>query len=363
MDNLKEEIDFAKEEIDFAKYDKFLVTNNREEEARYEPLMKHKENPYTIVSVESQDIRKLYDIHMAAFWHHKEVAIETYIIKKQIIEVNQDYTRGKLIIKMIKHMLAYFAGSDGIVVVHLNELMNAITNSDAMLFYQCQSMIEGVHSIVYSNLLKSFCEGNELKKLMNAIYTVESIKRKAEWALKYITPKVSLGVRLIAFALVEGIFFSSSFATIYWVQYIFPNKFTALVDSNLQISKDESLHVDFAVTMYRKIVNQVPSELVYAMTRNSVECECAFAEEVLGDEKFEFMNLELMTTHIQHQANIILKQLGYSAIYDVKESPFIFISKLQMQGEANFFSRHSKEYKHTADTVEVDFTKPSLDKI
>jgi len=353
----------TKEETKASNFDNLLINNDRKKEALYEPLMKYKENPYTIISIESADIRKLYDTHMAAFWHHKEVAIDKYKITKQIKEVSQDYLGGKNIIKTIKHMLAYFAGSDGIVVVHLNELMGAITDSDAILFYQCQCMIEGVHSIVYSNLLKAFCDGDELKKLMNAIYTVKSIKRKAEWALKYITPKVSLGVRLIAFALVEGIFFSSSFATIYWVQYIFPDKFTALVDSNLQIATDESLHVDFAVTMYKKVVNQVPSELVYRMTKNAVECECAFAEEVLGDETFEFMNIKLMTKHIKHQANLILKQLGYKPIYDIEESPFTFISKLQMRGEANFFSRHSKEYKHTADTSEVDFSNPKLDEI
>ncbi len=252
----------------------------------------------------------------------------------------------------VSHVLAFFAASDGIVNENLAmNFSNEIQCSEARCFYGFQIAIENIHSEVYSLLIDTYIkDGNEKSKLLNAIETVPCVQKKANWALRWCNRKnSSFAERLVAFAAVEGIFFSGSFCSIFWLKK--RGMMPGLCFSNELISRDEGLHCDFACLIYSKLVNKLPQERVFEIIENAVRIECEFIRDALPVELIG-MNSSLMATYIQFCADRLLLALGYEKRWGAK-NPFDWMDMICLQGKTNFFEKRVSEYAKSGVGVEV----------
>ena len=245
----------------------------------------------------------------------------------------------------IKHILAFFAGSDGIVADNLAQrFMNEVESMEAKFAYGFQYMMENVHSETYSLLIDTYIrDSNEKAYLFNAIQEIPCIQKKAHWALKWIEDKKSsFAQRLLAFAAVEGIFFSGSFCAIFWLKQRGVMK--GLTFSNELISRDEGLHTDFAVLLYKDLDPsiQVSESVAHEIFREAVEIEKEFILESLSCSLLG-MNSDMMMEYIHMVADRLLQQLGFSKIWDAK-NPFPFMDRISLPGKTNFFERRVSEY-------------------
>lgn len=243
----------------------------------------------------------------------------------------------------ISHVLAFFAASDGIVNENLAmNFSNEIQSSEARCFYGFQIAIENIHSEVYSLLIDTYIkDSNEKMKLLNAIETVPCVQKKAHWALKWLNRNnSSFAERLVAFAAVEGIFFSGSFCSIFWLKK--RGMMPGLCFSNELISRDEGLHCDFACLIYSKLVNKLPQSRVFEIIENAVAIECEFIRDAIPVELIG-MNSTLMATYIQFCADRLLLALGYEKRWGVK-NPFDWMDMISLQGKTNFFEKRVSEY-------------------
>ena len=243
----------------------------------------------------------------------------------------------------IENILAFFAGSDGIVLENLAQrFCNEIQIPEAKCFYGFQIAIENIHSEMYSLLIDTLVSDNERKtKLFNAIETIPSVGKKANWALKWIKDKdASYAVRLIAFAAVEGIFFSGSFCSIFWLKK--RGLMPGLTSSNELISRDEGLHTEFAVLIYSYLENKLSEDQVKEIITEAVEIEKEFIIDSIPC-KLIGMNSTMMTEYIEFVADRLMVQLGYNKIYNAN-NPFSFMEMISMEGKTNFFERRVTEY-------------------
>jgi len=243
----------------------------------------------------------------------------------------------------IKHVLAFFAASDGIVNENLAEnFLAEVQYTEAKFFYGFQIAMENVHSETYSLLIDSYIKDTDEKKhLFNAIDTLECVKKKAEWALRWID-KGSYAERLVAFAAVEGIFFSGSFCSIFWLKK--RGLMPGLAFSNELISRDEGLHCDFACLLYTQhLVNMLPKEQVAAIIKDAVEIEKEFVTDAIP-VRLIGMNSDLMSKYIEFVADRLLVELGNEKIYNT-ENPFDFMEMISIQGKTNFFEKRVGEYQ------------------
>jgi ribonucleotide reductase beta subunit family protein with ferritin-like domain len=243
----------------------------------------------------------------------------------------------------IENILAFFAGSDGIVLENLAQrFCNEIQIPEAKCFYGFQIAIENIHSEMYSLLIDTLVSDNEKKtKLFNAIDTIPSVGKKANWALKWIKDKdASYAVRLIAFAAVEGIFFSGSFCSIFWLKK--RGLMPGLTSSNELISRDEGLHTEFAVLIYSYLENKLSEDQVKEIITEAVEIEKEFIIDSIPC-KLIGMNSTMMTEYIEFVADRLMVQLGYNKIYNAN-NPFSFMEMISMEGKTNFFERRVTEY-------------------
>lgn len=243
----------------------------------------------------------------------------------------------------LTHVLAFFAASDGIVLENLNlRFYNDVEIPEVRYFYSFQSAIEQVHSETYSLLIDTYIDNPEEKhRIFHAVDNFPSINAKAEWAMKWIEDSSApFAQRLIAFAIVEGVFFSGSFCSIYWIKTkgILPG----LTFSNELISRDEGLHTEFACLLYSKIKNRIPIEIVNAMFRDAVRIESEFISNSLPCSLIG-MNAELMTQYIKFVADRLLNELDYNSIWDVK-NPFDFMNMISLRGKTNFFEKRVGDY-------------------
>jgi ribonucleoside-diphosphate reductase beta chain len=248
--------------------------------------------------------------------------------------------------------LAFFAASDGIVNENLAEnFLKEVQYPEAKCFYGFQIAIENIHSETYSLLIDTYIKDSaERDRLFNAIETVSSVKKKADWALKWIGSE-SFAERLIAFAAVEGIFFSGSFCSIFWLKK--RGLMPGLSFSNELISRDEGLHCQFATLLHNRYVeNKVSEERIKEIICEAVEIEKEFVSESLPVSLIG-MNSKLMTQYIEYVADFWLLQLGCKKVYGV-ENPFDFMDMISLQGKTNFFEKRTSEYQKVSDK-NIDF--------
>ena len=296
-----------------------------------EPFLRENTNRFVIFPLQYPDIYEFYKTAEALVWSDDEIDLSH--------DVNDWNTLSKSEQTFIKHILAFFAASDGIVMENLaKRFFDEIQVPEVRSFYSQQLFIENVHSIVYSKIILTIIgDINERNLLFNAVQTMPGVAKKANWALKWISSDEPFAVRLIAFAIVEGVFFSGSFSSIFWIRYTHPGKMPGTMQANELIMRDEGIHQDFAVHSHLfHIVNKPPYEKVKEMMMEAVDVEIQFMKDALP-EKLRGMNIDLMTEHIKYVANRLTKQLGYQEIYPGVQQPFPFMNNMSIQRVANFF--------------------------
>jgi ribonucleotide reductase beta subunit family protein with ferritin-like domain len=291
---------------------------------------------YTLfpISPNEEDLYKLYKKSVASFWTPEEIDFNKDKEDWEKLTENEQY--------FIKHVLAFFAGSDGIVQDNLaSRFQREVQSPVARLFYAFQNAMEGVHSETYSLLIDQYVKDkNEQLKYFRAIDEIPCIREKALWAVKWIESAEDYATRLVAFAYVEGIFFSGSFCAIYWIKK--RGLLPGLTFSNELISRDEGLHTEFAVAMYHKLQNKLDKSIVREIIESAVQKETAFICDALPCSLIG-MNSRDMTEYIQFVADRLAMQLGIDKIYKV-QNPFDFMELISLEGKTNFFEKKVSEY-------------------
>ena len=260
----------------------------------------------------------------------------------------------------VSHILAFFAASDGIVNENLAmNFSSEIQCSEARCFYGFQIAIENIHSEVYSLLIDTYIrDPTEKSHLLNAIETVPCVQKKANWALRWLDKeRASFAERLIAFAAIEGIFFSGSFCAIFWLKK--RGLMPGLAFSNELISRDEGMHCDFACLIYSKLVNKLPEERIYEIIGNAVTIECEFVRDALPVELIG-MNSKMMVQYIEFCADRLLIALGCEKKYKAM-NPFDWMESISLQGKTNFFEKRVSEYSKSGVGVEASKQVISFD--
>ena len=300
-----------------------------------EPLLKENPNRFVMFPIEYHDIWELYKRHLGSFWTVEEVKLDKDM--KDWISLTDDERY------FIKNVLAFFAASDGIVNENLAiRFMGEIQISEARAFYGIQIAIENIHSEMYSLLIDTYItDVAEKTRLFNAIDTSPSIKKKALWALKWIEDRdANFQTRVIAFACVEGIFFSGSFCSIFWLKK--RGLMPGLTVSNEFISRDEALHVEMAVLIYKHIQNKLDAATIYKIVSEAVQMEKEFIIESIPCAMIG-MNADLMSQYIEYVADRLVVQLGYEKIYNTA-NPFVFMELISMENKTNFFEERVSSY-------------------
>lgn len=311
-----------------------------------EPILKENKGRFVLFPIEHDDIWEYYKKAEASFWTAEEIDLS------QDIKDWANLTDGER--HFISHVLAFFAASDGIVNENLAEnFVSEVQYTEAKFFYGFQIAIENIHSETYSLLIDTYIKDNKEKdKLFNAIDTLPFVKKKADWALRWID-EGSFAERLIAFAAVEGIFFSGSFCSIFWLKK--RGLMPGLSFSNELISRDEGLHCDFACLLYNNhVVNKLDPAVITKIIVDAVDMEKEFVTEALPVGLIG-MNSELMCQYIEFVADRLLMEVGCPKQYNV-ENPFDFMELISLQGKTNFFEKRVGEYKKAGVTSEQDDT-------
>ena len=300
-----------------------------------ESILTPDDNRFVMFPIQHQDIWEMYKKQVDCFWRAEEIDLSKDVSHWESLNADEKF--------FISRILAFFAGSDGIVLENLaSRFMKDVQISEARAFYGFQIAMENIHSETYSILIDTYIK-NKIEKdnLFNAIENYPCIKKKADWAQKWINDNRSgFATRLIAFACVEGIFFSGAFCSIYWLKK--RGLMPGLTFSNELISRDEALHTEFAVLLYSKLTNKLKKSKVYEIIKDAVEIETEFICHALPCRLIG-MNSSLMTQYIQFVADRLCVQLGYDKIYNVTNS-FDFMELISLEGKTNFFERRVGEY-------------------
>lgn len=291
---------------------------------------------YTLfpISPSEEDLYKLYKKAVASFWTVEEIDFSRDKDDWEKLNENEQY--------FIKHVLAFFAGSDGIVQENLaSRFQKDIQSPVARLFYGLQNAMEGIHSETYSLLIDQYVKDkSEQLTYFRAIDKIPAIRKKALWAIEWIESPKDYATRVLAFACVEGIFFSGSFCAIYWVKK--RGLLPGLTFSNELISRDEGLHTEFAVAIYHKLQNKLDTEKVHEIVESAVNHETEFIVDALPCSLIG-MNAKDMIQYIRFVADRLLVQLGYPKMYNVG-NPFDFMDLISLEGKTNFFEKKVSEY-------------------
>jgi ribonucleotide reductase beta subunit family protein with ferritin-like domain len=310
-----------------------------------EPLLKEDPNRYVLFPIQHDDIWEMYKKQMDCFWRAEEIDLSKDIDDWNKLGKNEQY--------FIKMVLAFFAASDGIVLENLGiRFMSEVQPAEAKAFYSFQMMMENVHSETYSQLIDTYIkDSSEKKTLFEAIDNFPCIKKKADWAIKWIQDQDSnFARRLVAFACVEGIFFSGSFCAIYWLKK--RGLMPGLTLSNQFISRDEGMHTDFAVLLYSKLLNKLSQEEIHKIIEEAVEIEKEFICDALPCRLIG-MNSTLMSQYIEFVADRLVVQLGYEKIFH-SGNPFDFMEMISVENKSNFFETRVSEYSLSNKKVEED---------
>tara|TARA_X000000368_G_C23018496_1_gene706896 strand:+ start:493 stop:1467 length:975 start_codon:yes stop_codon:yes gene_type:complete len=300
-----------------------------------EPLLTEDDNRFVMFPIQDEKVWEMYKKQVDCFWRAEEV------------DLSKDLTHWNNLNKDEKHfismILAFFAASDGIVLENLGlRFMSEVQLSEARAFYGFQIAMENIHSQMYSQLIETYIQDREEKhKLFNALENFDCIKKKGDWAKKWINDnRSSFATRLVAFACVEGIFFSGAFCSIFWLKK--RGLLPGLTFSNELISRDEALHTEFAILLYSKLMKKINKNRVYEIIKEAVEIEKEFIVEALPCRLIG-MNSDLMTKYIEYIADRLSVQLGYDKIYN-SSNPFDFMELISVESKTNFFEKRVSEY-------------------
>ncbi len=301
-----------------------------------EPILQENKNRFVIFPIKHHDIWEWYKKMEASFWTAEEIDLS-----QDLNDWNNKLSDEERY--FVKHILAFFAASDGIVNENLAEnFVNEVQYAEAKFFYGFQIMMENIHSETYSLLIDTYVKDEaEKDELFNALEVFPAIKKKADWALKWIESD-SFAERLIAFAAVEGIFFSGAFCSIYWLKK--RGLMPGLTFSNELISRDEGVHCDFAVHLHNHhLVNKVPKNRIREIIVDALNIEREFITESLPVSLIG-MNAALMTQYLEFVADRLLVELGCDREYNTS-NPFDFMDMISLQGKTNFFEKKVAEYQ------------------
>lgn len=301
-----------------------------------EPILQENKDRFVIFPIQHNDLWDWYKKQQACFWTAEEIDLHS-----DLNDWNNNLNEDERY--FIKHILAFFAASDGIVNENLAEnFVNEVQYSEAKFFYGFQIMMENIHSETYSLLIDTYIKNDEEKdRLFKAIEVFPAIKKKADWALKWIESD-SFAERLIAFAAVEGIFFSGSFCSIFWLKK--RGLLPGLTFSNELISRDEGMHCDFAVHLHNNhIVNKVSKERIREIIVNALDIEREFITESLPVSLIG-MNAKLMTQYLEYVTDRLLVEFGCEKEYEAT-NPFDFMEMISLEGKTNFFEKRVSEYQ------------------
>ena len=300
-----------------------------------DPLLTADDNRYVMFPIKNQEIWTMYKKALESFWRCEEVDLAKDNVDWESLTSNEQY--------FIKMILAFFAASDGIVLENLaGRFMNDVQLSEARAFYGFQIAMENIHSEMYSLLIETYVKDREEKtQLFQALDNFPCIRKKADWALKWINDKrANFATRLIAFACVEGIFFSGAFCSIFWLKK--RGLMPGLTFSNELISRDEALHTEFAILLYNGLQKKNRQSKVYEIVKEAVTIEKEFITECLPC-KLIGMNSAMMSQYIEFVADRLLVQLGYDKVYE-SNNPFDFMEMISIEGKTNFFEKRVGEY-------------------
>lgn len=318
-----------------------------------EPMLQENPNRHVIFPIEHGDIWTKYKQHMSVFWIPEEIDLSRDMVDwKEKLNDNERH--------FIKYILGFFAGSDGIVMENLAmRFTREIGIPEAKFFYACQNLMESIHSESYSLLIDTYIENKQEKlDILRAIQTIPCVQKKAEWAMHWIDSKeASFASRLLAFAVVEGIFFSGAFCSIYWLKK--RGLMPGLCQSNLLISRDEGLHTEFACLLYSKLVNKLSKHDAHKIIRDAVKIEKHFITKALPCELIG-MNAKLMSEYIEFVADRLSIQLGYPKIYHAK-NPFDFMEMISLSSKSNFFEARVTEYAKANTHASAEEKKFTID--
>ena len=319
-----------------------------------DPILTPNDNRYVMFPIQDNDIWKMYKKQVDCFWRAEEIDFSKDLVDWAKLSKDEQY--------FISMVLGFFAASDGIIVENLAiRFMGDVQLAEARAFYGFQIAMENIHSETYSLMIDTFIKDREEQtKLFQSVQNFPCIARKANWAKKWITDnRSSFAARLVAFAVVEGIFFSSSFAAIYWIKK--RGLMPGLTLSNEFISRDEAMHCEFAILIYKKLQKKLTKKRVYEIVKEAVEIEKEFITDAIPCRLIG-MNTKLMQQYIEFVADRMLLQLGYDKIYSVG-NPFDFMELISIESKVNFFERTNSEYSLANKSVDknIDMFDLSMD--
>ena len=308
-----------------------------------EPLLAPDDNRFVMFPIQHKDIREMYKKQVDCFWRAEEIDLSKDLTHWESLNADEKH--------FVSMILAFFAASDGIVLENLAvRFMSDVQLSEARAFYGFQIAMENIHSQTYSLLIETYIKNEDEKmRLFQAIDHFPCIKKKSDWAQKWIKDnRTGFATRLVAFACVEGIFFSGAFCSIFWLKK--RGLMPGLTFSNELISRDEALHCEFAILLYNKLVKKMPKNKIHELIKEAVDIETEFICEALPCRLIG-MNSKMMTQYIQFVADRLCLQLGYDKLYDVT-NPFDFMELISLEGKTNFFERVVSDYSLANKTVD-----------
>lgn len=301
---------------------------------------------FVVFPIQHPDLWDMYKKQRDSIWLESDIDMTTDL--KDWIKLSKNEQH------FIKNILAFFAASDGIVMENItNSFATDIQIPEARMFYSAQNYIEGVHSITYSMLIETLVsDANEKNMLFNAIETIPAVAKKSNWAIKWMNSTDCIATRIVAFAAVEGIFFSGAFCAIYWIKE--SARMTGLCKSNEFIARDEGLHTDFACLLYTKYIKKkLSDDRIHEIIKEAVEIEIEFITASLPCRLLG-MNSELMIEYIKFVSNRLVLQLGHSALFPNVSQPFAFMDRMCLQNKTNFFEERVTEYQLNSEVIKLD---------
>jgi ribonucleoside-diphosphate reductase beta chain len=300
-----------------------------------EPILSETSNRYVLQPIVWTKVWEAYKKHQQAFWTAEEIDFPADISDWEQLSESEQF--------FISNVLSFFAGSDGIIFENLSiNFIDEIKVPEIRAYYGWQAAMETIHSETYALMIDTYIPEDSKYKIFNGIKELSGVKKKAEWTQKWLNQTIPFQERLVAFTIVEGIFFSGSFCAIFWLKYVKKLMTKALGKSNELIARDESLHTDFGVLLYTYIENKLSEDKIKDMMVSAVEIEkefiCnSFQCNLIG------INADSMKTYIEFQADRLIEKLGYTKIYN-SECPFNFMDTMSLDGKSNFFEQRVTDY-------------------
>ncbi len=300
-----------------------------------EPILSETSNRYVLQPIVWTKVWEAYKKHQQAFWTAEEIDFPADISDWEQLSESEQF--------FISNVLSFFAGSDGIIFENLSiNFIDEIKVPEIRAYYGWQAAMETIHSETYALMIDTYIPEDSKYKIFNGIKELSGVKKKAEWTQKWLNQDIPFQERLVAFTIVEGIFFSGSFCAIFWLKYVKKLMTKALGKSNELIARDESLHTDFGVLLYTYIENKLSEDKIKDMMISAVEIEKEFICDSFQCNLIG-INADSMKTYIEFQADRLIEKLGYTKIYK-SECPFNFMDTMSLDGKSNFFEQRVTDY-------------------